>query len=399
MGCPFAATQPHVLTVPATTVRALPIGFIFRRFTLSVRALRFTLAAAILLLLGLVVPCAAQVTPAQTITPPDDTPSIRIGAVIFADFTAQTDPKVTDVDGNQVDLTSFNVGRAYLNITGNINHRIAFRITPDITRDTDTGSVISGSYVYRLKYAFVQFNLDDWMTRGSWVRLGMQQTPWVDFEEGIYRYRFQGTVFSERDGFLSSSDVGASFHYNFARNYGEVHAGYYNGDNYNRFETNNQKAFEIRGTLRPLPMSPILRGLRVTGFYDHDAYVKDAERRRGIFALTYEHPHVNAAFQYLSTTDQQRAAAAKVDAKGYSIWVTPRATNGIEGLLRFDHVEPNDDLPGERDRIIGGVAYWFPHQGNVSTALLFDIENVDNHDFVPARADERRYALHALVSF
>jgi hypothetical protein len=45
------------------------------------------------------------------------------------------------------------------------------------------------------------------------------------------------------------------------------------------------------------------------------------------------------------------------------------------------------------------VAYWFPHQGNVSTALLFDIENVDNHDFVPARADERRYALHALVSF
>ena len=259
-------TRPHVPTVPATTVRALPIGFIFRRFTLSVRALRLTLTAAILI--GSVVPCGAQVTPAQTITPPDDTPSIRIGAVIFTDFTVQTEPNITDVDGNSVNLSQFNVGRAYLNVTGNINHRIAFRITPDITRETSGGPSVSGSYVYRLKYAYVQFNLDDWMTRGSWARLGMQQTPWVDFEEGIYRYRFQGTVFSERDGFLSSSDVGASFHYNFSRNYGEVHAGFYNGDNYNRSETNNEKAFEIRGTLRPLPGAGVLRGLRFTGFYN-----------------------------------------------------------------------------------------------------------------------------------
>jgi hypothetical protein len=369
---------------------------------LSVRVLRFVLAGAVLV--AGTVPCVAQITPAQSITPPDDTPSIRIGAVIYADFTVTTEPKITDVDGNVVSLSSFNVGRAYINVTGNINHRIAFRITPDITRDTDSGSVISGSYVYRLKYAYAQFNLDDWMTRGSWARFGMQQTPWIDFEEGIYRYRFQGTVFAERDGFLSSSDVGASFHYNFPSNYGEVHAGYYNGDNYNRFEPNDQKGFEIRGTVRPLPKSPILRGLRLTGFYDLDAYVKDADRHRGIFAVTYEHPHVNAAFQYLNTTDQQRLTgppppSTKVDANGYSIWVTPRATNGIEGLLRFDHLEPNNDAPGKRDRVIGGVAYWFPHQGNVSAALLFDIENVSNDDFVPVRSDERRYAVHALVSF
>ena len=32
--------------------------------------------------------------------PPDDTPSIRVGVTIFADYTFQTEPKVTDVDGN-----------------------------------------------------------------------------------------------------------------------------------------------------------------------------------------------------------------------------------------------------------------------------------------------------------
>ena len=60
----------------------------------------------------------------------------------------------------------------------------------------------------------------------------MQQTPLVDFMESVYRYRFQGTVFEEREGFLSSSDVGVSFHYNLPGNYGDVHAGIYNGETY-----------------------------------------------------------------------------------------------------------------------------------------------------------------------
>ena len=36
--------------------------------------------------------------------------------------------------------SAFNVGRAYLNVTGQINHRIGFRVTPDIVRETGVGS-------------------------------------------------------------------------------------------------------------------------------------------------------------------------------------------------------------------------------------------------------------------
>ena len=119
----------------------------------------------------------------------------------------------------------------------------------------------------------------------------MQQTPWVDFMEGVYRYRFQGTIFEERDGFLSSSDVGASFHYNFGGNYGEVHGGFYNGENYNAAGAQRPEGLhDPRHGPAAADGSPALRGLRVTGFYDHDAYVKNAERRRGIVAVTYEHP-------------------------------------------------------------------------------------------------------------
>src|SRR4029078_9267990 len=112
------------------------------------------------------------------------------------------------------------------------------RFTPDIVRDTGAASSLNGSLTFRVKYAFAQLNLDDWMTRGSWARFGIQQTPWVDFQEGIYRYRFQGQVFSEREGYLASSDAGVSFHYNLPSNYGDLHVGIYNGENYNRAETN-----------------------------------------------------------------------------------------------------------------------------------------------------------------
>src|SRR6476469_3018637 len=178
------------------------------------------------------VPLFAQVTPAAGYTPPDDTPSFKVGVTIFGDYTWIDSPTTKDSDGNTIHPSSFNVSRAYINVTGNLNHLIGFRITPDVSRETGTGSSLAGSQDFRLKYAYAQFNLDDWMTRGSWVRFGIQQTPLLDYEEGIYRYRFQGTTFTEREGFYNSADAGASFHYNFPSNYGDVHVGVYNGEGY-----------------------------------------------------------------------------------------------------------------------------------------------------------------------
>src|SRR2546426_3543816 len=87
----------------------------------------------------------AQVTPAAGYTPPDDTRKFNVGATIFADYTYQESPQIADVDKNSVKLSSFNVSRAYINITGQLNHLLFFRITPDIARETSTTSAISGS--------------------------------------------------------------------------------------------------------------------------------------------------------------------------------------------------------------------------------------------------------------
>jgi hypothetical protein len=354
---------------------------------------------AVAALLTAALPALAQVTPAASYTPPDDTPSIKVGATIFADYTYQAEPEISDADGNVVNFNAFSVTRAYINVTGNISHLLGFRITPDIVRESGAGSSLTGSLTFRLKYAYAQLNLDDWMPRGSWVRLGVQQTPWVDFEEGVYRYRFQGTIFADREGYLSSSDTGVSFRTAFRGNYGDVHAGIYNGETYSRPEVNDQKAIQIRGTVRPMPTSPTLRGLRLTAFYDADSYVRNGDRKRFIAATTFEHRYANAAVQYLDAHDRPSVTRTTVHGSGYSAWVVPKFTHGFEGLVRYDDLEPNEEVDVRRRRTIAGVAYWLPVQGNVSSAVLLDYEQVTNRGAMPAVPEQKRVALHALVNF
>jgi hypothetical protein len=359
-------------------------------------------AALALALVGYTSTASAQITPAAGYTPPDDTPSIRVGAVIYADYSYQTTPETADSDGNLIHPSSFNVTRSYINVTGQISHLVAFRITPDVTRaDSTAGTLLSGSLIFRIKYAYAQFNLDDWMTRGSYARFGIQQTPWLDYAEGIYRYRFQGTMFPEREGFFASADAGASFHYQLPGNYGDIHTGFFNGENFNRADPNDQKAFMTRITVRPLPTGAmVLRGIRASVFWDGDHYVKDADRTRLIGALHYEHKYLNLGFEYLKTADQISITRAEADGSGYSIWATPKSPIGWEALLRYDHLKPNKTFGNQvRNRTIGGVAYWFPHQGNVAAALLLDYDGQTFDNFAPAISKQARVAVHGLIQF
>ncbi|PWT85784.1 MAG: hypothetical protein C5B57_02315 [Blastocatellia bacterium] len=360
-----------------------------------------------LISMGLSSDALAQVTPAAGYTPPDDTPSIRIGVTLYTDYTYTLNPESTDADGNVIHPSAFNVTRSYINVTGNISHIVNFRITPDVVRESglvtlsSPNSISNDSLVFRIKYAFLQANLDDWMTRGSWARFGIQQTPLLDYEEGIYRYRFQGTTFTEREGFYNSADAGASFHWNVPSNYGEIHVGFYNGDGYTKTDPNDQKSIQVRGTLRPFARAtPILRGLRLTGFYVGDHYIKDAERTRAVAQATFEQLYINAGFDYIHAHDQTSITKPNIEANGWSFWLTPKSPIGWEALIRYDHLIPNTEFESQtRSRKIFGVAYWFPHQGNVSAALMLDYDGQTFDNFTPAQPSQKKLAVHALVNF
>jgi hypothetical protein len=103
------------------------------------------LRSALFAVLGALIPAVAvaQITPAESYTPPDDTPSIRLGVTIYADYTYQDTPQIKDADGNTINPNAFNVTRSYVNVTGNLSHIVAFRITPDIMRQSGLITLVS----------------------------------------------------------------------------------------------------------------------------------------------------------------------------------------------------------------------------------------------------------------
>ena len=347
----------------------------------------------------------AQVTPAAGYTPPDDTPKINVGITLFADYSYQDTPAVVDGDKNTIHKNSFNLSRAYINVTGSLSHWFSFRITPDIRAETGSGSTLAGNQTFRIKYGYGQVNFDDFAPRGSWLRFGLQQTPYIDYIEGPYRYRFQGATFTDTEGFLISSDYGVSARYAFPMNYGDVHVGVYNGDGYqsqnDQTGVNNEKSLQIRTSLRPAPAVPVLKGLRLAGLYDSDHYFSDARRERFVGNLTFEHPYVNAGFEYLDAKDKTSVTKAELDRDGWSAWVTPRTPFGIEGLLRYDELvqDKNATPKPKKKRTVLGVAYWPPLEGGKTIAFMVDYSEVKFDNVKPDPGKTKIYALHTLFNF
>lgn len=342
-----------------------------------------------LCLLGLVLGFAASAT-AQSVPPPPAAPEfpiIRVGVLSYLQY----DAEATNRDG----FNAFDVTRAYLNINAQVANRVRFRFTPDIRRVTD-GS-LSGSLVLRVKYAFAQF---DAVTPGSWVRLGAHQTPWLDFEESINRYRVQGTMFAERDGLLpGSSDFGASYFTPLPRGYGEIHAGVYNGEGVGQAEANKYKSVQARVTIRPLPAAAPAKGLRVSGFYNAGWYAANRPRRLGIVMASFEHPKLVAtAERVMGTENPTPTTGADLKRRGWSVFVEPRqGPSGLAGIVRYDAFDPDrSHVDDALHRTIVGGAYWFVWP-RTSLGLVVTNEQVDYK--AATKPDEHRLLVQTHIEF
>ena len=258
--------------------------------------------------------------------------------LIFADYTIQHQPKIKDADGDEVTLSAFQITRSYINVTGNISRTIAFRVTPDIARETGVGSSLNGSYTFRLKFAFAQWNLDDHLTKGSYARFGMQPTPWLEFIDGVYRYRFQSPTFDDREGFLPDLGCRRRFRYALPGDYGDVVAGFYNGEATPSRKSTIRRASSCAG-----------RCVRSPGVARCTACASPAS---GTTTPTSRMPIAGAPLAAspssirtstpvrLSGCDRPDVSGERrVESRGWSALVTPITGKGWEGLLRFDHLE------------------------------------------------------------
>ena len=331
---------------------------------------------------------AQQPAPAPAAQAPPQYPIIRFGVLSYLQYDAELE--------NRQGYNNFDVTRAYLNVNGQLSDNIRFRFTPDIRRTTD-GS-LAGSLVVRVKYAFAQF---DNLTPRSWIRFGVHQTPWLDFEESINRYRVQGQMFAERDGLIpGSGDFGVSYFTPLPNGYGEVHGGVFNGEGFGNAEVNKHKSVQGRLTVRPLPNASIAKGFRVSAFYNAGWYAADRPRRLGILMGSFEHDNLVATVEGVRATENPLSLTTPrdIDRNGWSVFVEPRqGLTGLAGIFRYDSLDPDDSLGvNEQNRVIAGGAYWLTIQrGRVG----FVVTNEQVHYDDPARNDENRILIQTHIEF
>jgi hypothetical protein len=343
-----------------------------------------------LMLVSIGVAQAQTPAPAATPAPEPEYPIVRVGVLSYVQYDAELENR----DGYNV----FDVTRGYININGQLARNVRFRVTPDIRRAT-SDSTLAGSLIFRVKYAFVE--LDNLKAERSWVRFGAHQTPWLDFEEGINRYRVQGTMFSERENLIpGSSDFGVGYFTPIGK-YVDIQTGVYNGEGYAQTDVNKYKSAQGRLTLRPLAGRGIANGFRLSGFYSGGWYAADRPRRLGIVMGSFEHTHLVTTVQYVKATENPSAIAPRnIRRKGSSGFIEIR--QGLQGwaaLARVDYLDPDRSLLGNSQRrIIAGGAYWFVWPRTSRIGLVVTNEQV-HYDPAAARLNENRLLVQTHVEF
>ena len=229
---------------------------------------------------------------------------VKIGGVFYGDWAYYTNtgfgPQFLtqlNQDGpNNSGFNSFDITRTYLNFFYTPNDAVTLRLTPNIYRQVDvskatgngSGSAISsssnGNLGFRLKYAYVDFNTLFTASdafKNDKLTVGQTTNPLVDWEEGLYGYRYVNLVPWNYLS-LSSTYTGVTLHgpieFN-GKEYLDYHIGVFNTASFHAIETNDKKQGMARLTWYPLGTTSDRTGLGVTGFEDYGYNTKTPDAK------------------------------------------------------------------------------------------------------------------------
>ncbi len=210
-------------------------------------------------------------------TSPGDDGVLRVkGVEIRPDVKFYSDYQVEVSDEDLAN--AFHITRAYLGVRLGVTDWLGARVTYDVTTARDlaasgdaavtedgisvSDSSLQGSLVARLKYAYVDVGIRPARTS---LRVGVVHTPTIDWLEHVEGSRFLRKVMVEEVYGYPSADAGFAFvgHAGDALAY---HVGLYNGEGYHGLEDVGFKDVAARVSLRPVPASPAVGGLQLTGF-------------------------------------------------------------------------------------------------------------------------------------
>jgi len=251
-----------------------------------------------------------------------------------------------------------------VNVLGRFSGGITTRVTADIIPSAVTNQQL------RLKYAFAA-----WTPTGSSLtyKLGMMQTPFVDYEETLWDYRMQGTIAVDRNGAMTSSDIGFGVDGKWNNDQVNGQIAVVNGEGYSGGTGDFHKDLEARVSVRVKPTNDASRvgGLRLTGYAGVGKYgpaFAGNDRNRYLGQVSYRSQQFTLAGEFVSRKDSTQTGSILTAFGVYHL------TGGKVAVIgRVDLVDPDKNVANNKNtRIIGGLSY----QLSPNVRLLADLDRL-----------------------
>ncbi len=305
-------------------------------------------------------------------------PKIHIGGLMYGEYYYNFDKENTTNDNGHKDAkNAFVLNRGYLNVLADLTPQIGVRITSDLSRVSAPGNN-NGDYEFRLKYYYVDFHKFLSFYPGMEVKMGQFQTPWLDYEEGLWEFRVVDNMLIEKEGYINAGDLGVDFRGPLPKGYGSWQVSVDNGEGYHSDEQNKYKAVEARLTVNPLPQIDALKQLQFSGYakiskqdflHDNDRYIAFAGYKY------HDDAFVGGEYDWTSGTDPMKLTHTGVNnikGQGFSAmaWYRMPFWKPIRILGRFDKFRHDENAVGTTvTRWIYGVAY------DVNKNVMFVVDN------------------------
>lgn len=254
---------------------------------------------------------------------------IKIGALAYADyayyyktgFGPQFLTQTNFAGAGNDNYSAFEVNRTYLNFVYSPNDVLSFRIVPNVYRQFASASSdkvgkvgavpasADGNLTFRLKYGYAELNAfrSSEAFHDDNIRFGQQMNPLVDWQEGLYGFRFVNLVPWNYLS-LSSTYTGASLNGPIKVNgkqYIDYQIGIFNDANFHQFNQSETKTGMARVSFYPFGAKSKYDGLGITGFVDYgygnvapDTSNHVVERMAGLIHYTTPHNGYQLAAEY-----------------------------------------------------------------------------------------------------
>jgi hypothetical protein len=296
----------------------------------------------------------------------------KFGSTIFMEWNTKN---YKDPQGGS---NQFNLNRAYLTLSKEINDWMGLSATADLFTSKDSGDKGNGLEL-RLKYANMYLKFYDTITQ-----IGMIGTPSDTYDSAIWPFRVQGKHLIDDAGIQASADIGISNQgvlggymddeylkfasEPFAGKWGGYMVGVYNGPGYTYTESNNNKVISGVVYLRPFPTVSILKGIQLAYV---GTYGKSNEKfasgdtteypdwKMNVGQISLQHQYFTVMAQYYRGKGTSTSTEDK-DRKGYLVEAFTRIP-GLEKLRifgRYYYYDPDIDTDNDGwKKYVAGLAY------------------------------------------